>query len=528
MFMVFMITRLRRGSVLVALLCVALLAAACEKVPLLAPTGSTITLTALATALPSNGSTQIVAQVIEAAGTPPHSGTLVTFTTNLGSIQPQEAETDVSGRVTVKYVANGSSGTATITAISGGVSASGNNAIKIAVGAAAVGRVAVNATPTLLPSQGGSALISATVFDINGSQLGAVPVSFTTTSGSLDTVLATTDSNGVATSTLRTSSTATVTATIGATSGGSTTTPPTTGTPATGSTSPTSGSVTVNIAGVPTLTITLPTTPPAAGVPASYTFAVTAASANGSAIKNVAVNWGDGQTRDLGAVTGSTVVSHVYTSPGTYNITATVTDAAGAVVPVSSSVTVNARPQPTVSITAPTTTPTAGTDTVFTASVAPSANSAGSVIQDVAIDYGDGNRQDLGAATGTSITLHHVYQNSGTYTVTLIAQDSNGGVGTAVTSVFVQPAAPLGVTLSATATIGTVTTVETFTATVTGLGNAVATSFLWEFGNGDAPQTTTTNQTTHSYAHGTTQYTVRVTVTTSSGASTSNTTVITP
>jgi hypothetical protein len=528
MLMAFMISRLRRTSGLFALLVsAAWLSVACERVPLLAPSGSSITLTASTTALPTNGTTEIIAQVIEASGTPPHSGTLVTFTTSLGSVQPSSAETDVQGRVVVRYSAGTNNGTATITAISGGVSASGTNAIKIAVGTAAAGRIAVNANPTQIPSIGGSSLISATVFDVNGNALGGAPVSFSTTAGTLDAVVATTDASGVAATTLRTSTTATVTATIGATSSG-TTTPPAAGTPSTGSTSPTSGTVTVNIAGVPTVLITPPTTAPAAGVPANYTFAVTAAATNGSAIRNLVINWGDNQTQDLGAVTGNSVISHTYTSPGTYTITATVTDASNAVVRVTSAVTVNPRPQPTVSLTAPTTTPTAGTDTTFTASVAPSASAAGSTIQDVQIDYGDGTRQDLGAATGTSIQLHHVYQNSGTYTVTLIAQDSNGGIGTAVTSVFVQPATPLGVSLSASPSTSGSNTVETFTATVTGLGNAVVTSYLWDFADGSSPQTTSTNQVTHSYPHGTTQYTVRVTVTTSDGRTASATTSITP
>jgi hypothetical protein len=86
----------------------------------------------------------------------------------------------------------------------------------------------------------------------------------------------------------------------------------------------------------------------------------------------------------------------------------------------------------------------------------------------------------------------------------------------------------LGVTLNASATIGTVTTIETFTATVTGLGNAVVLSYLWEFGNGDPPTTTTTNQTTHPYAHGSGTFTAKVTITTSSGGTASGTTVITP
>ena len=162
MVMVFMISRLRRASALAALLVgSALLTVACQKVPLLAPSGSTITLTALATALPVNGSTDIIAQVIEAGGTPPHSGTLITFTTNLGTVQPSEAETDISGRVTVKYVAGSGSGTATITAISGGVSASGTNAIKIAVGAAAVGRHRLSASPDTVSATGGTSTITA-------------------------------------------------------------------------------------------------------------------------------------------------------------------------------------------------------------------------------------------------------------------------------------------------------------------------------------------------------------------------------
>jgi len=100
--MAFMISRFRcafaLGAVVTSLV---LLTVACEKVPLLAPTGSTISLTALSTALPINGTTSIIAQVIEAAGTPPHSGTRITFTTNLGRLEPSEADTDLTGRVVV-------------------------------------------------------------------------------------------------------------------------------------------------------------------------------------------------------------------------------------------------------------------------------------------------------------------------------------------------------------------------------------------------------------------------------------------
>src|SRR5258708_13324827 len=60
----------------------------CQKVPLLAPSGSTITITASTTALPVNGTTQLIAQVIEPPGTPPHPGTHLTFTTPLATCEP--------------------------------------------------------------------------------------------------------------------------------------------------------------------------------------------------------------------------------------------------------------------------------------------------------------------------------------------------------------------------------------------------------------------------------------------------------
>src|SRR6266851_9388646 len=104
MFSVFMLTRrLGRLPLLPVCLALSLATVACEKVPLLAPTGSTISLTVGATALPVNGSVIILAQVLESAGVPPHSGTEVTFTTTLGAFQPSTAYTDVSGRVTVIF-----------------------------------------------------------------------------------------------------------------------------------------------------------------------------------------------------------------------------------------------------------------------------------------------------------------------------------------------------------------------------------------------------------------------------------------
>ena len=410
----------------------ALMAVACEKVPLLAPTGSTITLTSLATVLPTNGTTSIIAQVIESGGTPPHSGTFVTFTTSLGSVQPAEAETDIAGRVIVRYVAGGGSGTATITALSGGVSASGTNAIKILVGSAAVGRVNMGANPTLVPTQGGTSVITAGVIDVNGNPLPNVSVSFSTTTGTLADGVVNTDQNGLAQTTLRTSQTATVTASVGA-SAPSTTVPP--AAPATGATSgQASGTVTVGVAASPGLTITPPTTPPSVGLPATITFAVTAAAANGSAVRDLSVNWGDGQTQDLGQVSGTATATHVFRNSGTYVITGTVLDAAGNTTIVSTSTTVIPVPRPTIIITPSPVPGKVNTQTTLQIQITlPS----GISVQDLSINFGDGQSADLGGATSASVP--HVYTTQGTFTVTVTVLDTTGQTTTGTTAVSIGP-----------------------------------------------------------------------------------------
>ena len=351
-----MVTRCRHVA-FAALAFMTLVSVACEKVPLLAPSGSTITLTTPFNVLAATGTTNIVAQVLEASGTPPHSGTHVNFTTTLGRIEPAEALTDVNGRVTVAFSASGGSGTATIAAVSGGASTGTNGAVKIAIGTAAVGSVRVNASPASVSALGGSTSVTATVLDINGNALPLVPVAFSTTAGTLSAAVITTDGNGGAVTVLTTSQQAVVTASVGAQA---TTTTPSTGTgtgggtttPATTTTSgQASGTVTVTVSAAPTLVITPPTTAPSAGLPASFTFAVTAATANGSAVRDLTVRWGDGSSQSLGAVTGSAIVSHTYQSTGSYAVTATLLDSSGNSTTVSTAVNVLPVATTTINIT---------------------------------------------------------------------------------------------------------------------------------------------------------------------------------
>jgi hypothetical protein len=210
----------------VALAFGSLAAAACDRAPFTAPSGSAITLVASTTALPLGGATDITAFVLEGAqgagtpdepgqvvagsGTPVHDGTEVFFTTSIGRIEPAEARTS-GGRATARLISDGRSGTAKVTAVSGPATAS----IEVDIGAAVATRIAVTASPQSLPPEGGSSTISARVEDQQGNGVAGILVSFSTTRGSLSVASATTDADGYAFTTLTTAVEATVTATSG-------------------------------------------------------------------------------------------------------------------------------------------------------------------------------------------------------------------------------------------------------------------------------------------------------------------------
>ena len=398
------------------------LIAGCEKQPLFAPTGSSITLTANTNTLSANGATPIIAQVLEPSGFPPHSGTQITFVTTLGQIQPSEANTDVNGQVTATFLAGGQNGTATITAISGGSNTGTSGGLKIFVGTAAVGRVAVTANPLSVPSTGGSSTIGAQVVDINGNPLNGTQVAFTTTAGALSQNLVNTDSNGVASTVLTTNATATVTASVGATapappssgSGGSTTTPTTPS-----ATGQASGSVTVTATPAPTITITPPATVQK-NIPATFTVNVTAAT-GGAAIREITVDWGDGKSNSLGSFTGSQPATHTYTSTGSFVVTGIVSDVSGNTNRASVPISVVPLAGTAVIVNPSVTTAAVHTSITFTVTVTPP---AGVGIVSSSIDYGDGQVDTLPAAT--SATKTHSYSTPGLKNVVVTVNDTAG------------------------------------------------------------------------------------------------------
>ncbi len=396
---------------------VLMLAVACEKVPLTSPTGSTISLAASSTIVPVNGSVEITATVIELAGTAVQNGTTVTFISDFGRLDPSEART-VNGRATVRFVADGRSGTVKINAISGAATTSGatSGALTLLVGGAAAGRLTLRADPPNMPQAGGTVQIFANVTDINGNPLAGAPVSFTiatgttaTGTGILSNPSAVTDANGVAQTALTTNQTTTVTATVA--------------TPATGtSTTPTAN---VTVTALPAPTIAFGTDCAAtASVGVAYNCTITpTVAAGGSLIVNVTVNWGDG-TGEQPLATGAAVASHSYTSPNTYTITAAATDQNGQRGTAVRAVVVTRNlPSGTLIV------PTAGTAGVAVSMSYSPSTTTGQATTSVQIDFGDGSAPRTFSPVNGTIGFTKTYATEGGYTVTARPTDASGQQG---------------------------------------------------------------------------------------------------
>jgi hypothetical protein len=223
-----MLTQVRRHTRLEAVVLLALaqlIVVACDKMPLAAPSGSSVTLRTATEMVPLGGSTEVTASVFESGGTPVQNGTIVRFTTNLGRLDPVEAQTR-NGLAVTTFLAGDTSGQATVRAISGGVGDGGTtptNTATLLVGAAAVESVEVRANPQFVPFSGGTVQLIATVFGRSTSATGAavntpmrgIPVTFASTQGTLGAVQVVSDGNGEARTTLTTDREASVTATAG-------------------------------------------------------------------------------------------------------------------------------------------------------------------------------------------------------------------------------------------------------------------------------------------------------------------------
>lgn len=299
-------------------LVVAGLISGCDKMALLAPSGTAITLQFPATGavVALNSSISITATVIEqggssvgtgtaatpsSAGTPVQNGTAVSFTTTLGTIQPSTAST-VNGQVTVQLVTGSTSGTAVVNAFSGAAHAT---AVTITVGspvtagshttlaitAPASPAVSTPATFVFTPTAaGGTTITDVTInFDDGSPVLHMGPISSAAAVSHLFAVKGTYNVSALATD-------------------------------STGATAAAATAIVVTPLGASVAVTT--TGAAAAGSP--ITFAVTNSPA-GASIDHYEWNFGDGAT----TTSSGTTQSHAYGSTGTFNVSVLVVPMAG-------------------------------------------------------------------------------------------------------------------------------------------------------------------------------------------------------
>lgn len=395
----------RRALVALALLA-AVASAACDKVPLTAPTGSTVTLFSNTTIVPVNGAADITATVIEAGGTLVQNGTLVTFTTTIGQLDPAEARTR-DGKVTVRLVAGARSGRAVVRAFSGGVT-SGD--LSVDIGGAAAGSINLSANPTNVPASGGSSTVLAIVFDVDGNRLPGVPVSFTTTAGSLSSTVVVSNSQGEASTMITTNRDADVTASTGGSGRGD------------GARAAVTATVKITASALPTVTIT-PSNTPVADSPTTFT--VAAAATAPATVRSVMIDFGDGTVRSFGNVSS---VAHTYRSGGTFTVTATVEDSNGGRSTGSTVVVVQAS-APLVALTV--TSPVA-VNGIATFAVTITQNPGNVPVQSVSFNFGDGAVREV-----QSLSTTYSYSSPGTYVASATVRFTNGRTSTSAAQVRV-------------------------------------------------------------------------------------------
>jgi hypothetical protein len=186
-----------RKSRAILLLLLSLPHLTCNQAIMTAPAGSTITLFANPTFISASGGVAVIsALVIEPAGTPVVDGTVVQFFTSLGRI-PEQGKTN-DGVVRVNLVSDSRSGTAVVTAVSGGPAApapvptgspspgpgtgSGSSSanVNVIIGNTNAARVFVVANPSRITISN-STHVTATVVDEAGNPVANVPVIFEVT-----------------------------------------------------------------------------------------------------------------------------------------------------------------------------------------------------------------------------------------------------------------------------------------------------------------------------------------------------------
>lgn len=426
----------RHFKLICIVLALLLLPLACKQVDMVAPTGSTLSMTASPLAVATSGrSTLTVTGTRPGSGAPLPDGTVIRFTVtdktgtttsalhassstgNIGTVSPNPVETR-DGVATAYFYAGQQSGTALITANSGGATGGpggtgGTNTaagVQIVIGQARATTVILTANPASLPPFGGSTVLTAWVTDANGNSLQGIDVRFSTDNGTLRSGghVIKTKANGVANDVLTTTLDANVTAT------------------------------TANNVKSETLLIKVG---PGTGAQCAFNFSpaspvapnqrvtfVDASTSTGNVrIINSLWNFGDGAT-----ATGLSA-THSYPNTGTYTVVHTITDSLGFTTNCTQTIEVAVTGGPQCSYEFSPQSPVANQTVNFTSTSIP--GTSGAPIVSWHWTFGDGS-----SASGERV--RHAYRLAGSYSVVLTVTDSLGLTSNCFESVNVTTAEP--------------------------------------------------------------------------------------
>jgi PKD repeat protein len=222
-----------------------------------------------------------------------------------------------------------------------------------------------------------------------------------------------------------------------------------------------------------------------------------------SSVTSETLDWGDGnQTAIAPSSFSGFSIQHTYVASGTFTVTLTAMDAAGAQTTVSRQVIVSPNAPPTCTLTVNPTSGTAPLNVTASGSCTDPEND----ITSTTIAWGEGT-----STPGSNGT--HTYKNAGNFTITLTATDSVGNTGSASRTVSVQAQnQPPSCTLQITPGQGNAPLTVTATGTCTDPENDITSTTL-NWGDG-----TTTNGTSGTHTFTTPgDFTVVLTATDSGG-----------
>ncbi len=249
----------------------------------------------------------------------------------------------------------------------------------------------------------------------------------------------------------------------------------------------------------------------------------TAFNSNGSSVASGTItgwSWNFGDPSSAGNNTSTTAnPTHLFTAPGTYTVSLTVTTAAGCTNTTTKQVTVN--PLPLVGFNPSATVACAGSTITF---VSTSTITSGSFTYGWRVSDNAGNFSFASSMISANASLVQTFATSGTYNVRLYATSTSGCIDSATKTITINANPTAAIVVNP----GTnqICIYETFTFTSTGsvAGSGTISSYAWTFGDGST--STAANPAAKSYATPG-NYTVTLTITNSNGCTNTTSKVVT-